>query len=149
MEDLIYGVVTLNLADIALSSHKDIDKFWQIFEERTELCHKALRLRYERLANITSDAAPLLWQHGAFGRLGKHESIKPLLTGGYATISLGYAALYECVKYMTDHSHTDNGIGKEFAIKVMQKLNDKCQQWKKAEDIDYSLYRNSYRISNS
>lgn len=140
MEDLICGVVTINLADIAFSSNKDFDKFWELFEERTELCHKALRLRYERLSKITSDAAPLLWQNGAFARLDKHESIKNLLVGGYATISLGYAALYECVKYMTGKSHTDNGIGKEFGLKVMQKLNDKCNQWKKEENIDYSLY---------
>ena len=137
---LILGVVTINLADIALSSKGDYNKFWKLFEERTELCHKALRIRWERLSKITSDAAPLLWQHGAFARLDKHESILPLLKGGYSTLSLGYAALYECVKYMTGHSHTDNGIGKEFGLEVMQKLNDKCNQWKKAEDIDYSLY---------
>ena len=136
----ILGVVTINLADIALSSGRDYNKFWELFEERTELCHKALRIRWERLSKITSDAAPLLWQHGAFARLDKHESILSLLKGGYSTLSLGYAALYECVKYMTGHSHTDNGIGKEFGLEVMQKLNDKCNQWKKAEDIDYSLY---------
>ena len=136
----ILGVVTINLADIALSSGRDYNKFWELFEERTELCHKALRIRWERLSKITSDAAPLLWQHGAFARLDKHESILPLLKGGYSTLSLGYAALYECVKYMTGHSHTDNGIGKEFGLEVMQKLNDKYNQWKKAEDIDYSLY---------
>ena len=140
MVALILGVVTINLADIALSSKGDYNKFWKLFEERTELCHKALRIRWERLSKITSDAAPLLWQHGAFARLDKHESILPLLKGGYSTLSLGYAALYECVKYMTGHSHTDNGIGKEFGLEVMQKLNDKCNQWKKAEDIDYSLY---------
>ena len=144
------GVVTINLADIALSALKLAKEgapteevyaeFWRLFEERTELCHKALRLRYERLSKITSDAAPLLWQHGAFARLDKNESVKPLLHGGYSTISLGYAALYECVKAMTGHSHTDNGEGKEFALKVMQALNDKCKQWKQAEDIDYSLY---------
>ena len=134
------GVVTINLADIALSSKGNFDVFWQLFEERTELCHKALRIRWERLSKITSDAAPLLWQYGAFARLDKHESILPLLKGGYSTLSLGYAALYECVKYMTGHSHTDNGIGKDFGLKVMQKLNDKCNQWKQAEDIDYSLY---------
>lgn len=133
------GVVTINLADIALSSKKDFDKFWQLFEERTELCHRALRIRHERLKSITSDAAPLLWQHGAFARLNKGESVAELLYHGYSTISLGYAALYECVKYMTGHSHTDE-VGKEFAMKVMQALNDKCNQWKKAEDIDYSLY---------
>ena len=134
------GVVTINLADIALSSKGNFDVFWQLFEERTELCHKALRIRWKRLSKITSDAAPLLWQYGAFARLDKHESILPLLKGGYSTLSLGYAALYECVKYMTGHSHTDNGIGKDFGLKVMQKLNDKCNQWKQAEDIDYSLY---------
>lgn len=132
------GVVTINLADIALSSKGDMNEFWRLFEQRTELCHKALRLRYERIAQITSDAAPLLWQHGAFARLDKHESVKSLLHGGYATISLGYAALYECVKYMTGMSHT--GGGKVFGLQVMQKLNDKCQQWKAEEDIDYSLY---------
>ena len=132
------GVVTINLADIALSSKGDIDEFWKLFEQRTELCHKALRLRYERIAQITSDAAPLLWQHGAFARLDKHESVKSLLHGGYSTLSLGYAALYECVKYMTGMSHT--GGGKVFGLQVMQKLNDKCQQWKAEEDIDYSLY---------
>jgi len=127
------------LADIALSSKKDFDKFWELFEERTELCHRALRIRHERLKSITSDAAPLLWQHGAFARLDKGESVAELLYHGYSTISLGYAALYECVKYMTGHSHTDE-VGKEFAMKVMQALNDKCNQWKKEEDIDYSLY---------
>lgn len=133
------GVVTINLADIALSSGKDFDKFWKLFEERTELCHKALRIRHERLKSITSDAAPLLWQHGAFARLDKGESVSELLYHGYSTISLGYAALYECVKYMTDHSHTDE-IGKKFAMEVMQALNDKCNQWKADEDIDYSIY---------
>ena len=142
------GVVTINLADIALSALKlakdgapteeVYNEFWRLFEERTELCHKALRLRYERIAQITSDAAPLLWQHGAFARLDKHESVKSLLHGGYSTLSLGYAALYECVKAMTGYSHT--GKGKEFGLQVMQKLNDKCAQWKKEEDIDYSLY---------
>ena len=150
------GVVTINLADIALSARKaciekayvyiddnqwhnlELKEFWRLFEERTELCHKALRLRYERIAKITSDAAPLLWQHGAFARLNKHESVKSLLHGGYSTLSLGYAALYECVKAMTGESHTAGG--KEFGLEVMQKLNDKCQQWKAAEDIDYSLY---------
>ena len=142
------GVVTINLADIALSALKEakndkdkaFDIFWKLFEERTELCHKALRIRYERLSKITSDAAPLLWQYGAFARLDKGESIKPLLHNGYSTISLGYAALYECVKAMTGKSHTDNGEGKNFALKVMKALNDKCQQWKQAENIDYSLY---------
>lgn len=140
------GVVTINLPDIALSSGGDMEEFWKIYEERLELCHKALRCRYERLSKVTSDVAPILWQAGAFARLDKGESIKPLLHGGYSTISLGYAGLYECVKYMTGHSHTDNGIGKEFGLKVMQKLNDKCNEWKQAEDIDYSVYRFSYRI---
>lgn len=140
------GVVTINLPDIALSSGGDMEEFWKIYEERLELCHKALRCRYERLSKVTSDVAPILWQAGAFARLNKGESIKPLLHGGYSTISLGYAGLYECVKYMTGHSHTDNGIGKEFGLKVMQKLNDKCNEWKQAEDIDYSVYRFSHRI---
>lgn len=133
------GVVTVNLADVALSAQGDMDKFWELFEERTELCHKALQIRYKRLSQITSDAAPLLWQNGAFARLEKGEKIKPLLKGGYATFSLGYAALYECVKVMTGESHTQDK-GKEFGLEVMQKLNDKCNQWKAAEDIDYSLY---------
>lgn len=140
------GVVTINLPDIALSSGGDMEEFWKIYEERLELCHKALKCRYERLSKVTSDVAPILWQAGAFARLNKGESIKPLLHGGYSTISLGYAGLYECVKYMTGHSHTDNGIGKEFGLKVMQKLNDKCNEWKQAENIDYSVYRFSYRI---
>ena len=134
------GVVTINLPDVALSSKKDMKKFWKIFDERLELCHQALQLRHKRLSNVTSDVAPILWQHGALARLEKGESIHELLHHGYSTISLGYAGLYECVKYMTDHSHTDNGEGKEFAIKVMQKLNDKCKEWKEAEDIDYSVY---------
>ena len=134
------GVVTINLVDVALSSDKDMDKFWKIFDERLELCHRALQARHERLSKVTSDVAPILWQNGALARLKKGESIHPLLHGGYSTISLGYAGLYECVKYMTDHSHTDNGEGKDFGIKVMQKLNDKCKEWKAAEDIDYSVY---------
>lgn len=134
------GVVTLNLVDIALSSGGDKDKFWKIYDERLELCHKALKLRHERLAKATSDIAPILWQHGALARLEKGESIHPLLHGGYSTISLGYAGLYECVKYMTGNSHTDGGKGKEFAIEVMQKLNDACSAWKEVEDIDYSVY---------
>ena len=134
------GVVTINLPDIALSSEKDMDLFWKIFEERTELCHKALRCRHERLLGTSSDVAPILWQDGAFARLKKHEPIDKLLYGGYSTISLGYAGLYECVKYMTDHSHTDGGIGKEFGLQVMQALNDKCKQWKEEENIDYSIY---------
>ena len=134
------GVVTINLPDVALSSKQDMNKFWKIFDERLELCHRALQLRHERLSKVTSDVAPVLWQHGALARLEKGESIHELLHHGYSTISLGYAGLYECVKYMTGHSHTDNGEGKDFALKVMQKLNDKCQEWKEKEDIDYSVY---------
>ncbi len=134
------GVVTINLVDVALSSKKDFDKFWKIYEERLELCHRALQARHERLSKVTSDVAPILWQHGALARLKKGESIHKLLHDGYSTISLGYAGLYECVKYMTGNSHTDNGEGKEFALKVMQKLNDKCKEWKEAEKIDYSVY---------
>lgn len=134
------GVVTINLVDVALSSKGDIDKFWNIYEERLELCHKALQLRHERLSKATSDVAPILWQYGALARLEKGESIHDLLHGGYSTISLGYAGLYECAKYMTGNSHTDNGKGKEFALEIMRKLNDKCKEWKEAEDIDYSVY---------
>lgn len=134
------GVVSINLVDVALSSGGDFDKFWEIYDERLELCHKALQLRHERLAHATSDVAPILWQYGALARLQRGESIHPLLHGGYSTISLGYAGLYECVKYMTGHSHTDNGDGKKFAIEVMQKMNDKCKEWKAAEDMDYSVY---------
>ena len=134
------GVVTINLVDVALSSNGDYDNFWKIFDERLELCHRALQIRHERLAHVTSDVAPILWQHGALARLNKGESVHPLLHGGYSTISLGYAGLYECVKYMTGHSHTDNGVGKEFGLKVMQRLNDKCKEWKEAEDMDYSVY---------
>lgn len=134
------GVVTLSLPDIALSSEGDFDTFWKIFEERTELCHKALRIRHERLRGTLSDVAPILWQDGALARLKEHEKIDKLLYDGYSTISLGYAGLYECVKYMTGHSHSDEGIGEEFGLKVMQALNDKCAQWKNAENIDYSLY---------
>jgi len=134
------GVVTINLVDIALSSEKDIDTFWKIFDERTELCHKALKLRHKRLEGTVSDVAPILWQDGAFSRLKKGEVIDKYLHGGYSTISLGYAGLYECVKYMTGNSHTDESIGTEFGLKVMQALNDKCKQWKLEEDIDYSLY---------
>lgn len=134
------GVVTISLPDIAFSSDGDFDKFWEIFEERTELCHKALRARHERLLGTSSDVAPILWQYGAYARLKKHEKIDRLLYDGYSTISLGYAGLYECVKFMTGHSHSDEGIGEEFGLKVMQALNDKCNQWKQAENIDYSLY---------
>ncbi len=134
------GVVTINLVDVALSSGGDMDKFWKIYNERLELCHKALKIRHDRLAKATSDVAPILWQHGALARLGKGESIHPLLHGGYSTISLGYAGLYECVKYMTGNSHTDGKKGEEFGLEVMQKLNDACKKWKEAEDIDYSVY---------
>ena len=134
------GVVTINLPDIALSSGKDMDLFWHIFDERLELCHRALQLRHKRLAKALSDVAPILWQHGALARLEKGESIHELLHHGYSTISLGYAGLYECVKYMTGHSHTDGGKGHDFGIAVMQHLNDACKEWKEAEDIDYSVY---------
>lgn len=133
------GVVTVNLPDIALSSEGDFDTFWQIFNERIELCHKALQCRHERLALATSDVAPILWQYGALARLKEGESIHPLLHNGYSTLSLGYAGLYECVKYMTGESHS-GGKGKEFGLQVMQALNDKCAEWKQAEQIDYSLY---------
>lgn len=134
------GVVTINLADVAFSSNKNIDKFWSILEERLNLCHKAMQARYHRVNGVTSDVAPLMWQHGALARLEKGEPISALLKNGYCTLSLGYAGLYECVKYMTNNSHTDNGIGKEFGLAVMQKLNDKCNEWKLEEDIDYSVY---------
>ena len=133
------GVVTLNLPDIALSSGGDFDKFWELFEERTELCHEALRIRFDRVANATSDVAPLLWQHGAFSRLKPGERLRSLLENNYATVSLGYAGLYECVLYMTGESHS-GGKGKEFGLKVMQALNDKCNAWKDKEHISYSLY---------
>ena len=134
------GVVTINLVDIALSSKKDINKFWELFEERTELCHKALRCRHERLKGTLSDVAPILWQDGAFARLQKGEKIDKLLYGGYSSISLGYAGLYECVKYMVGHSHTDGDIGEKFGLEVMERLNAKCEQWKQTENIGYSLY---------
>ena len=134
------GVVTINLPDIALSSDGDMDKFWKIFDERLELCHKALQLRHKRLSNVTSDVAPILWQDGALARLKPGESIHELLHHGYSTISLGYAGLYECVKFMTGKSHTDNGEGKDFGLKVMEHLNDACKKWKEEEDIDYSVY---------
>ncbi len=133
------GVVTINLVDVALSSGGDTTKFWNIFEERLELCHRALRARHERLKGTPSDVAPILWQHGALSRLKKGEPIDKLLYGGYSTISLGYAGLYECVKYMTGKSHTDD-VAKPFALSVMQKMNDKCNEWKQAENIDYSPY---------
>ena len=132
------GVVTINLVDVALSSGKDVDKFWEIYEQRLELCHRALKARHERLSKATSDVAPILWQDGALARLEKGESSHKLLHDGYSTLSLGYAGLYECVKYMTGYSHT--GEGKEFGLSVMQKLNDKCNEWKEAEKIDYSVY---------
>jgi ribonucleoside-triphosphate reductase len=134
------GVVTINLVDAALSSEGDMEVFWDLMEERLELCHKALQVRHKRLSKVTSDVAPILWQYGALARLQKGESIHKLLHNGYSTISLGYAGLYECVKYMTGHSHTDNGVGKEFGLAVMQKLNDKCNEWKAVENIDYSVY---------
>lgn len=134
------GVVTINLVDVALTSDKDKDLFWQVFDERLELCHRALQIRHKRLSKATSDVAPILWQHGALARLKKGESIHDLLHHGYSTISLGYAGLYECVKFMTGHSHTDNGEGKEFGLEVMRHLNDACNKWKEAEDIDYSVY---------
>ena len=134
------GVVTINLPDVALTSGKDMELFWKIFDDRLELCHRALQIRHKRLSKVTSDVAPILWQHGALARLEKGESIHELLHHGYSTISLGYAGLYECVKYMTGVSHTDNGKGKEFALKKKKKMNDKCREWKEAEDIDYSVY---------
>ncbi len=133
------GVVTINLPDVALSSGGNIEKFWKIFDERLELCHRALRCRHDRLKGTTSDAAPILWQYGALARLKKGEVIDKLLYGGYSTISLGYAGLYECVKYMTGKSHTDPSAT-PFALSIMKKMNEKCQEWKTAEDIDYSLY---------
>ena len=133
------GVVTLNLVDAACSSKGNEEEFWKLMDERAEICHKALRCRYERLRGTVSDVAPILWQHGAIARLEKGETIDKLLVGGYATISLGYAGLFECTKFMTGHSHTDEE-GKPFALKVMQFLNDKCAQWKAEEDIDYSVY---------
>ena len=132
------GVVTINLVDVALSSGGNFEKFWKIFDERLALCHKALQARHQRLMGTPSDAAPILWQYGALARLKKGEKIDKLLFGGYSTISLGYAGLYECVKYMTGKSHTDAGA-KPFALSVMQHMNDKCTEWKKAENMDYSL----------
>lgn len=133
------GVVTLNLIDLAFSSQGDFSKFWKLFEERTELCHKALKIRHKRLEGITSDAAPILWQYGAFARLKKGESVKPLLYNNYSTISLGYAGLFECVKYMTGESHTSEK-GKDFGLQVMKALNKKTSQWREEENISYSLY---------
>ena len=133
------GVVTLNLVDLALSSKGDINTFWELFEERTELCHKALQLRIKRLDQVTSDVAPILWQHGALARLEKGEKLGELLRNGYSTVSLGYAGLYECVKYMTGESHTQEK-GKEFGLEVMQRMNDKADNWKEKENIAYSIY---------
>ena len=134
------GVVTISLPDLAFSSGGDYNKFWDLFEERTELCHRALRARIDRIKDVSVNVAPILWRHGAFARLPQDAKIGDAMFGGYATISLGYAGLYECVKYMTGHSHMDKGVGTKFGLKVMQALNDKCTQWKKAENIDYSLY---------
>lgn len=134
------GVVTISLPDLALSSGGDFDKFWELFEERTELCHKVLKYRLDSLKNLSPEVAPILWKYGAFARLNSDDSIEPLLHDGYSTISLGYAGLYECVKYMTGKSHTDEAEGEAFGLKVMQALNDKCAQWKAAEDVDYSVY---------
>lgn len=134
------GVVTISLPDIAFSSGRDINKFWKIFDKRLELCHRALKTRYERLSKGISDVAPILWQYGALARLEKGESIDKLLKNGYATFSLGYAGLYECVKYMTGHSHTDGDIGEKLGLEVMQHLNDACNKWKEEENIDYSVY---------
>ena len=133
------GVVTINLPDVALSADRDVDKFWKIFDERLDLCHKALRCRHDRLCGTLSDAAPILWQYGALARLDKGEKIDSLLYGGYSTISLGYAGLYECVKALTGHSHTDPE-GEELGLAIMQHMNDRCAEWKAAENIDYSLY---------
>jgi ribonucleoside-triphosphate reductase len=133
------GVVTINLVDVACSSEKDKDKFWKIFDERLELCHRALQIRHKRLLGTVSDMSPIHWQYGALARLKKGEKIDKLLFGGYSTISLGYAGLYECVKYMTGKSHTDSEV-KPFALEIMQHMNDKCAEWKKAENMDYSLY---------
>lgn len=134
-------MVTINLPDVALSSGGDMDKFWEILDERLDLCHKALRCRHEHLLGTPSDASPIHWQYGALARLGKGEVIDPLLYGGYSTISLGYAGLYECVRYMTGVSHTDHEHGgHNFGIAVMQWMNDRCAEWKAAEDIDYSIY---------
>ena len=134
------GVTTINLADVALSSDGNFDKFWKLLEERCELCHKGLQARINRLEEVTSDVAPILWQNGALARLEKGEKLHDLIHHGYSTASLGYAGLYECVKYMTGHSHTDGAEGEKFGLEVMQKLNDYCNKWKAEEDIDYSVY---------
>ena len=127
--------MTINLVDVACSSEGDKDKFWKIFDERLELCHRALQIRHKRLLGTSSDMAPILWQYGALARLKKGEKIDKLLFGGYSTISLGYAGLYECVKYMTGKSHTDPDA-KPFALEIMRHMNDKCNEWKAAENID-------------
>lgn len=134
------GVVTLNLPDIALSSNKNEDEFWKIIEERLELCYRALMIRHNTLKGTKSDVAPILWQHGAYARLKPGETIDKLLYNNYSTISLGYAGLYECVKYMTGHSHTDHGVGHDFGIKVMKYLTDKCSKWREDTNISFSLY---------
>ena len=134
------GVVTISLPDLAFSSGGDMDKFWELFEERTELCHKALRCRYERFKGVKAEVAPIVWQYGAFGRLNEDDDVTKLIDNGYATISLGYAGLYECVRYMTGSTHADRGVGREFGLKVMQALNDKCAQWKAEEHLAYSPY---------
>ena len=134
------GVVTINLVDVACSSGKDMNKFWKIFDERLDLCYRALMCRHSRLRGTLSDAAPILWQHGAIARLKQGETIDKLLFNGYSTISLGYAGLYECVKYMTGMSHTDENGGKQFALEVMQHMNDACNKWKTKENIDFSVY---------
>lgn len=134
------GVVTISLPDLALSSGGDFDKFWQLFEKRTEICHDVLKYRIQSILGQSPDYAPILWKDGAFARLNSNDALAPLIYGGYSTISLGYAGLHECVKYMTGHSHTDGAEGEKFGLKVMKALNDKCNQWKKEEDIDYSVY---------
>lgn len=134
------GVVTISLPDVALSSNKDLETFWNILDERLELCHKALQLRHERLSHVRAKNAPILWQHGALARLDKDDTIHELLHHGYSTISLGYAGLYECVKYMTGLSHIHDEEGFKFGKAVMQRLNDACNKWKAEEDIDYSVY---------
>lgn len=134
------GVVTLNLPDVALSSGRDFNKFWKILDERLELCHKALLCRHERLEGTLSDVAPILWQHGAFARLEKGETIDKLLHGGYSSISLGSCGLYECVKYMTGYSHSDKGIGEKFGLEIFNKINEYCDKWTKEDDIGYSHY---------
>lgn len=134
------GVVTINLVDLALSSNGVPDTFWKLFDERTELCHKALLCRYENLKGTTTDVAPILWEHGAYARLPKGSTIDSLLVGGYSSISLGYAGLYECVKYMTGHSHSDEGIGEDFGLQVMKALNDKCDEWNEQLNLGFGIY---------